>query len=231
MQGEGNLENILCVAPERGDSKGEVNMKNLSTGKMARMAVLAAILIIMGFTPLGYLRVGVMMITFNMIPVVIGAVTIGPMGGAILGAVFGLTSFSQALTGADALGTALLGHSLLSAILLFIMCFVPRVLAGWLPGLFFRALGKNASTRKRVVMFALSSLVGSVANTVFFVSAFVGFFATNDIVTGAFGTTSVWAMVTILITANAVVEAIVCTIVGTGIGQAMVHFLPEKNEA
>jgi uncharacterized membrane protein len=208
-------------------------MKNStsSTGKMVRLAVLAAVLIVMGFTPLWYLKLNpVMTITFNMIPVVIGAIILGPTSGAILGGIFGLTSFAQALTGADALGVALLNQSALSAILLFIMCFVPRVLAGWLPGLVFRAvdskLGKSVGGR--IASVAITALSGSVFNTIFFVAAFVGFFATNDLITGAFQTTSVWAIITILITVNALVEAIVCTIIGGAVGRALIHFIPVR---
>jgi uncharacterized membrane protein len=220
---------------ERGGSKGEVKMKNstgiFSVGRLVRLAVLVAILLVMGFTPLGYLKLNpVMTITFNMIPVVIGAVILGPTGGAVLGIVFGLTSFSQALTGADALGAAILNQSALSAVLLFLMCVIPRFLAGWLPAYFFRFLDKRIPQRGRVISIALTSLCGSVLNTVFFVAAFVGFFGTNDLVTDAFGTTEVWAMITILITANALVEALVCTVVGGAIGQALAHYLPVKRK-
>jgi len=202
-----------------------------STGKMVRLAVLAAILLVMGFTPLGYLKVNpVMTITFNMIPVVVGAVILGPSGGAILGIIFGFTSFSQALSGSDPLGAALLNQSFLSAVLLFVMCVLPRFLAGWIPGLLFRSMSKIDRTNSRVFYIALTAFCGSVLNTVFFVSAFVGFFATNELVTGAFGTTNVWTMITILITMNAVVEAIVCTVIGGGIGQVLVQFLPSKQK-
>jgi len=192
-----------------------------STGKTVRLAVLAAVLILMGFTPLGYLRINpVMVITFNMIPVVIGAITIGPTGGAILGAIFGFTSFSQALLGLDVLGTALLGQSARSAILLFVMCMVPRILAGWLPGLIFRALNTKGEGR-RLVAIAIVALSGSVFNTIFFVAAFVGFFATNPEIISTFGTSDVWTIITFLITTNAIIEAIVCTIVGGAIGRAI----------
>ena len=64
--------------------------KNVSakTGKMVQLAILAAIVVLMAFTPLGYLQIGVVKITFLMIPVVIGAIILGPGAGAVLGAVF-----------------------------------------------------------------------------------------------------------------------------------------------
>ena len=196
---------------------------------MTRLAVLAAILIIMGFTPLGYLKLNpVMTITFNMIPVVVGAVILGPEGGAILGIIFGLTSFSQALTGSDLLGTAILNSGGLNACRLFLTCVVSRFFAGWIPGLFFKALDRGAKGSKRVVLITLAALCGSVANTLFFVGNFILYFADNAIINDAFGTTSVWKIITILITLNALVEMIVCTVVGGGVGHALAHYLPVK---
>ena len=43
----------------------------------ALTAVLAAVVLLMAFTPLGYLRVGPVSITFLVIPVVIGGMTLG----------------------------------------------------------------------------------------------------------------------------------------------------------
>ena len=53
----------------------------------------AAIIIIMAFTPLGYIPLGVINATIIQIPVIIGALFCGPKKGALLGFLFGLTSF------------------------------------------------------------------------------------------------------------------------------------------
>ena len=66
-----------------------------STKWLVRIGVLIAIIVLMSFTPVGYLKVGTVEITFLMIPVIIGAITLGAKSGAILGAVFGITSFIQ----------------------------------------------------------------------------------------------------------------------------------------
>ena len=80
--------------------------QNQKSKTIALLGVLSALVIIMAFTPIGYLRVGVISISFLMIPVAIGSVARGPMGGAILGTVFGITSFAQCF-GMDAFGTFL----------------------------------------------------------------------------------------------------------------------------
>ena len=70
-------------------------MKKNKTLEMVQLAVLIAIMLILAFTPLGYLRIGPLAISLMTIPVVIGAMILGPAGGAVLGLVFGLTSFYQ----------------------------------------------------------------------------------------------------------------------------------------
>ena len=63
--------------------------------KLVQLGLLTAIVILMAFTPLGYLRTAGLEITFIMIPVIVGAILLGPGAGALLGGVFGLTSFVQ----------------------------------------------------------------------------------------------------------------------------------------
>ena len=99
-------------------------------------ALLAALIVLLTFfvtIPLGPLT-----ITLNCLPVAIGSVLLGPVYGIILGAVFGIASFLKTLTGGGGpLMTALLAAN---PFLTFVMCFVPRVICGWVPGLLFRAL-------------------------------------------------------------------------------------------
>ena len=73
------------------------------------LGLMAAVLLLMAYTPLGYLNIGPLAISFNVIPVAISAVVLGPTGGAIAGAIFGLTSFGQCigLGGTSAMGAML----------------------------------------------------------------------------------------------------------------------------
>ena len=85
-------------------------MKKYDTKKLVLLALLTGLLVLMAFTPIGYLNIGPLSITFNMIPVAIGAVALGPTGSAVLGLVFGITSFAQCF-GISAFGTVLCGIS------------------------------------------------------------------------------------------------------------------------
>ena len=85
-------------------------MKKYDTKKLVLLALLTGLLVLMAFTPIGYLNIGPLSITFNMIPVAIGAVALGPTGSAVLGLVFGITSFAQCF-GISAFGTVLCSRS------------------------------------------------------------------------------------------------------------------------
>ncbi len=194
--------------------------RNAKTLWMVQTAVLSAILIVMAFTPLGYLKVGTISITFLSIPVVIGAIIVGPACGAVLGGVFGVTSFLQCF-GMDPFGTALFG---VNPFLTFIMCMVPRILMGLFVGLIFRALSKIDKTK--IVSFAIASLSGAVINTVLFVGALVLFFG-NYLISLKIGP-NIPAILGVLITINAVIEAAVCLVAGTAITKALSVALKKK---
>ena len=117
-------------------------MKKSETIKLTTTAIFTAILVLMAFTPLGYLKTGGLEISFSMIPVALGAMLLGPACGAILGAVFGITSFIQCF-GMSAFGAALLG---INPFLTAAVCIIPRTLMGWLTGLIFNAIQKGVSS-------------------------------------------------------------------------------------
>ena len=52
--------------------------KNFKPKDLTLMGLLTAVLLVMSFTPIGFLTIGPLAITLNMIPVAIGAVALGP---------------------------------------------------------------------------------------------------------------------------------------------------------
>ncbi len=155
------------------------------TKDIVLLGLLTAVLVIMAFTPLGYLQVGAFSITFNIIPVAIGAVALGVKGGAILGFVFGLTSFVRCF-GLDALGTALMGLDfkadeglfMPSAIGLFIQLVLTRVLVGVLTALIFKIISKFSKIN--ALSFAVSGLVAAILNTVLYMTALLLIFGNAE---------------------------------------------------
>ena len=113
--------------------------KKFTTSQITLLGLMIAILLLMAYTPLGYLNIGPLAITFNIIPVAISAITMGPVGGAIAGAVFGLTSFGQCI---GIGGTSLMGVTLfgINPFLAFVQRFIPRLVDGLLLGYIFQGV-------------------------------------------------------------------------------------------
>jgi len=195
--------------------------KPYDTGKTVRLAILAAIVIIMAFTPLGYLRTPVLEITFLMIPVAIAAIIIGPSGGAIIGGVFGATSFIQCF-GISWFGTMLLG---INPVFTFILCIVPRILAGWLPGLLYKTLCNKTG---KTVSAITASLAAPLLNTVLFVLGLFMMFGRTEFIKG-FGDTT-WAIIVVLVGINGLIEAGVGFIAGSAVSRVLVQFLPDEKQ-
>ncbi len=180
-------------------------------------AILMAIIVLLAFTPLGYLKAGIVSITFLAIPVVVGGIVMGPLYGGVLGAVFGLTSFAQCF-GMDAFGTALMG---LNPVATFVTCLVPRILIGVFAGLLYPVLRKLDKTG--VWSAVVTSVAGSLTNTVFFVGMVILFFKNTY-----FGGSGVWAIIMAFFSINIPLEAAVCGVVGAALSGVLLHFAAKK---
>lgn len=181
-------------------------------------ALLIAVMAIMAFTPLGYIKVGVVQMTLMCIPVSAGIFFGGKKTGLILGFVFGLTSFVQCF-GMDAFGTTLFS---MSPVKTAVMCFVPRMLMGFLVGLIFELLQK--SNTKNIFSYAVMSLLTPMLNTLFFVVAFILFFRGTEIFINleqTFGTTNLFSFFVAFCGLNALLEIILNGVVGIPMCKAL----------
>ena len=59
--------------------------KKFNAKQLTLLGLMTALLLLMSFTPLGYLNIGPLAITFNVIPVAVSALALGPVGGLIAG--------------------------------------------------------------------------------------------------------------------------------------------------
>ena len=187
--------------------------KKLSTTQITILGLMIAILILMSYTPLGYLNIGPLAITFNMIPLAIAAVACGPVGGLIVGAVFGLTSFGQCIGigGVSAMGATLFS---ISPVLAFIQCFIPRLLDGLLLGYIFKGVRK--ATQKTSVASFVTGFFAAFLNTLFFMTALILLFGNTEYVQGLIGGKNIIIFVCTFVGINAVCEMISSTLL-TGI--------------
>lgn len=184
-----------------------------STKYLVELALLVAIILLMAFTPIGYIKTAGLEITLIVIPVAVGAVTLGPAAGAILGAVFGITSFIQCF-GMSAFGTALLG---INPFFTFLVCVPTRILEGWLTGLIYRGLRKTKLPANASV--TVASLCCPILNTTFFMGTLVTLFAGT--MREQFGMTKVIPFIAAFVGVNGVVEAIVCFAIGAAVSIAL----------
>lgn len=185
----------------------------MKTGNRSRkttlLGLLTAILLVLSMTPLGYLNIGPLAISFNMIPVAVGAAALGPMGGAVLGAVFGITSFLQCLGigGSSAMGVILFD---INPFFAFVQRFVPRVLAGFLVGVIHSSVRRNAEPG-----FAggVAGCFAAFLNTVLFMGALVWLFGDTQYVQDLMAGRSTVAFIAAFVGVNAVIEILASTIV------------------
>ena len=120
---------------------------------LAILAMFTAILFLLTFTPLGLIDLPVIKATVLHVPVIIGAILLGPKKGAFLGGMFGLAPAPGLDRG--------------SPWALFI-CFVPRILVGvtpWLVYALFRRLPGRRGAGVQAGTMALAGVVGAFTNT------------------------------------------------------------------
>ncbi len=189
---------------------------------LVRMGVLLAVLIVMSITPIGYLKVGVIEITFLMIPVLVGAITLDTKAGTILGFAFGLTSFIQALTGASPFGAALMEINPVGTI---VVCFVPRILMGFLTGVIYNSVKKIDHSKSNTVSTLIAALTSPIMNTVFFMAALILFFGRTDYILAMQGELSLFSFVVAFVGINGVIEAIAAFILGGAISLALTKYM------
>lgn len=183
---------------------------------MVELALMVAIIFIMAFTPLGYFRTPGLSITFLTVPVAVGAVILGPKGGAACGLAFGITSLIQAFIGGS-FGTMLL--SINPAGTAF-TCIVPRILEGWLCGLIFQAVRKVS---KNGAYFA-ASLACPLLNTLFFMSSLVVIFYHTDYIQGfveTLGVSNPFTFVVAFVGVQGAIEAVVCFLIASVVSRAL----------
>lgn len=183
-------------------------MRSTKTIKMAQMAILIAVVLIMAFTPLGYLKTAGLEISLITIPVAIGAMVIGPGAGAVLGAVFGATSFYQCF-GMSPFGAMLLS---INPLYTFLVCVPTRILMGYLAGILFKAFIK--ADKGNTVCYFVGGFMTAFLNTLFFMGILILFFWNTDYIQGLAAGKNVMLFVILFVGINGVVEWIATTIVG-----------------
>jgi len=143
---------------------------NKKTRTLALTAILIAITLLLGLTPIGVIPLvpGFIEITIMCIPVIVGSLVLGWRSGLALGIIFGITTIFVAMTRSP-LGALLLSESIVKTIVLLL---VPRALVPITAYLAYRAL----PVKHDGVKIGMASAVGSLTNTVLFLTMLSGMF-------------------------------------------------------
>ena len=130
-------------------------VKKVDVRKMAIIGVLAAISIMLSMTPLGFIPIGPTNATIMHIPVIIGAVIEGPVVGAAVGLIFGLTSLFKAFTEPTITSFCFMNP---------IISVLPRVLIGIVA--YYVYTGIHKLTKRIYLSGFIAGVVGSLTNTI-----------------------------------------------------------------
>jgi len=138
--------------------------------------MLIAILAVLDLTGIGLIRLPIVSITIMHIPVIIGAILMGPLYGGILGGAFGLISMLEATFRAgspiDMLFSPFTTTNIAATL---IMCFVPRILIGVVAGLLFNFISRYDT--KRFLAIGISAVAASVTHTLLVLGMLWAFFS------------------------------------------------------
>lgn len=196
----------------------------ISTKSLVLMGLLTAIIVVFSCTPIGSIPIGPLVITLNVIPVAIAAIALGPIGGAAMGAVFGLFSILQCVS-IGIPSTMGIFTWQISPFLTIIQRFVPRVLDGFLVGCIFRIVSKLSDAK---ISCFITGFFTALLNTIFFMSALVILFGNNNKFIETYMTDengkakSAIIYVLTSISLNAVLEMVAATLVAGAVGFALI---------
>ena len=197
--------------------------KKHDTRWVVSVALMAAIVIVLANTPLGMIQLPVIKATTVHIPVIIGAILLGPMAGGILGFVFGVCSLVSNTMAPTLLSFAFSPFmsttgipGAIKAIWVSVGCrILIGVAAGWL-WILFKKVKLN-----QIVALVLTGFLGSMVNTVTVMGSIYLLFAQQYAQAKDVAVTAVWGLVMGTVTASGIPEAIVAAILVAFIGKVL----------
>ena len=199
--------------------------RSVKTRNMVLTAVIAAIIILMAFTPVGYINLVVIKATLIHVPVIIGSVVLGPKKGAFLGFIFGLTSLINNTFNPSLLSFAFSPFYSGGTLWSIVICFVPRILTGVVPYFVFKGimwLG-NGSKKAEYAALPAAGAVGALVNTLLVMNLIYFCFSGQFATVREIAVSAVYDVIVGIIVANGVPEAIVAAVLTLALGKVLLH--------
>ena len=200
------------------------------TRNMVMTAVFTAIIIIMAFVPfLGYIPLGFMNATIIHIPVIVGAILLGPKSGAFLGLVFGLTSIWKSTTApivtsfvfSPFTNVSINGVSFVNIVGSTVIPLVPRILIGVAAYLVYTAVMKVCKSKILYLALILAGIAGSLTNTLLVMNLIYLFFGGRYAEASGKAFEGLYMVILGVICMNGVPEAILAGILTLAIARAL----------
>lgn len=207
--------------------------RKTNIGWLVSVALMAAIVIVLANTPLGMIQLPIIKATTVHIPVIIGAILLGPLAGGILGFTFGVCSLISNTMAPTLLSfafspflstTGIIGA--IKAIWISVGCRVLiGVASGWI-WILFKKLKMNQKW-KQVVSLAITGFLGSMVNTIAVMGSIYLLFAKEYaaakqlVETGEQLKSAVWGLIMTTITASGIPEAIAASILVTVVSKVL----------
>lgn len=195
------------------------------TRYMAALAMLCGVLLVMGMTGIGFIPLPVIKATTMHIPVILGAILLGPKAGGILGALFGLCSIWANTTTPGLLSFAfspfmstdgLVG--VLKSIWIALGC---RICFGIFTGLLWIPVRKLA--KQDYIALPVTAAVATLSHTLLVMGSIYFLLAQQYAAAKNVAISAVFGLVMGTVTASGIPEAIVAAILVTIIGKSLIH--------
>ena len=205
--------------------------KKHDTRWMVSVALMAAIVIVLANTPLGMIQLPIIKATTVHIPVISGAILLGPSAGAILGAVFGVCSLISNTMAPTLLSFAFSPFmsttgipGALKAIWISVGC---RILIGVAAGWLWILLSKLKVGQ--LIALPIVGFIGSMVNTVAVMGSIYLLFAQEYAQAREVGVTAVWGLIMGTVTASGIPEAIAAAVLVLALGKVLIQVFKKMN--
>lgn len=204
-----------------------MNRKKMDTRYMATLAMFCGILLVMGATGIGFIPLPVIKATTMHIPVILGAVLLGPAAGAVLGGVFGLCSIWANTTSPGLLAFAFSPFmtteglpGVLKSLWIALGC---RILLGVIAGWLWKGLKKVL--KQDYLALPVTAAVSTICHTVLVMGSIYLLLAQQYAQAKNVAITAVFGLVMGTVTASGIPEAIIAAVLVTVIGKALLHLM------